>query len=76
MISQLLIYISIPTHPHMKNTAGISDSLCIGLGISAATADMEADTNNIQTQLFSPLQKSSTSFEWGSKLHTQATHCL
>ena len=58
----------------MKHTAGISDSLCVGLGISAATANMETDPDHVQPQFLSPLQKTSTSFEWGPKLHTQTTH--
>lgn len=70
------IYNSSTTHPHIKDTAGISDSLGVGLWISAATANMEADADHIQAQFFSPLQKTSTSFEWCPKLDTQATHCL
>lgn len=68
--------ISVTTHPHIEDTAGISDSLAVGLGISATTANVEADTDHIQPKFLGSLQKTSTSFEWGSKLHTQATHCL
>ena len=60
----------------MENTARISDGLHVGLGISTATANMEADTDHVQSQFFSPLQKTSTRFERGPKLHTQTTHCL
>lgn len=67
---------SVTTHPHIEDAAGIGDSLAVGLRIGAATADVEADADHIELQLLGTLQKTTASFEWGPKLHTQATHCL
>lgn len=70
------MYTSVTTHPHIEDAAGISDSLHVGLWVSAAAADMEAHTNHIQTQFLGPLEETPTSFEWRPKLHAEATHCL
>lgn len=64
------------THPHIKYTSGISDGLCVSLRISAATADMETDTDHVQPQFFCPLKKTSARLKRGPELHAQTTHCL
>lgn len=64
------------THPHIEDTASVRDGLGVGLRISAAAANVEADTDNLQAQLLGSLQKTSASFELRPKLDTEATHCL
>lgn len=67
---------SVITYPHTEDTAGIRDSLGVGLWVSAAAADVEAHANHVQPQFLGPLQESATSFERRPKLHTEATHGL
>lgn len=64
------------THPHVKDTPGVRDSVHVGLRITAAAANMEANTNHIQLQFLGPLKETPASFKLCPKLHTQAAHCL
>lgn len=64
------------THPHIEDTARVGDGLGVGLRVSAATANMEADANNLQAQLLGSLQETTTRSKLRPKLDTEATDRL
>lgn len=65
-----------PTHPHIEDTAGVCNGLGVGLRVSAAAADVEADANHLQAQFLGPLQETSARSELRPKLDAEATHRL
>lgn len=64
------------TYPHVEDTAGVRNSLGIGLCVSAAAANVKADADHLQAQLLGPLQETSARSELRTKLDTEATHRL